>query len=114
MDFLNKENVMSLYFSLNAAGSLIPEAQYKASNKSKTSYFLKKEPAIIHMENFIKVIVFGDMSCRPVDELAVLCEEVFMPLVKNIENSKTWPLVVQEDIRNQIISFNKNLYQVYP
>lgn len=64
------------------------------------------------MENFRSVLVFGDSAGKPVEELAVLTEEVFLPLLSNPENTKWWPNVVAEDVIAHVQAFRNTVYQV--
>lgn len=64
------------------------------------------------MDNFREVLIFGDMAARPVEELAVLTEEIFLPLLSNDQNHHGWPKVVAEDVVAHVQAFKNVVYQV--
>lgn len=96
----------------NLAGLLQPVTEFPNNLKTKSCYFIRKKKEVITMENFRDVLMFGDMSPKPVEELAVLTEEVFVPILTNPANQKGWPKIVAEDVMKHIYSFRNNVYQV--
>ncbi|KAJ8974481.1 hypothetical protein NQ317_016135 [Molorchus minor] len=58
---------------------LTPLTKFDLQIKQKFAYFIRRKPEAVTMENFRDVLTFGDMSGKPVDELAVLIEECLCP-----------------------------------
>lgn len=54
----------------------MPSLNIKEEKKHKVSYFLKRNPVEVTIDNFRDVIIMGDMSPKPIQELAILTEEV--------------------------------------
>lgn len=76
MDFFTKPENNVLLITLTSAGMLTPSTTFPASSKTKSSYFIRRRPEPITAENIRQVIIFGDVSPKPIDDLAVLVEEV--------------------------------------
>lgn len=77
MDFLNNPKNEKLILTLSPAGVIIPSWSFPSNPKSKSSYFIRRLPEPITDENVRSMLIFGDVSGKPIDELAVLVEEVF-------------------------------------
>lgn len=78
LDFLNKPDKRLLFLNYSSAGLIVPTDHFPPNLKSKSTYFIKVHPVAVDMQNFRKVIVFGDISAKPIDELATLVEEVLI------------------------------------
>lgn len=112
LNFFNRPEQPLLIMMMTAGGQLLPMTQFTNQLRSKFSYFIRKKNEIVTMENFRKVLIFGDSAGKPVEELAVLTEEVFLPLLSNPENSKWWPKIVVEDVVAHVQAFRNTVYQV--
>lgn len=112
INFFNNPNEKMLILTIPATGLLTPLKQITSIVKQKFTYFIRKEPAEVTMENFRKVLTFGDMGGKPVEELAVLMDGVFVPLLSNPKNQKGWPKVVAEDVISHVRSFKNTVDQV--
>lgn len=64
------------------------------------------------MENLRSVLTFGDMSGKPIEDLSVLVEGVFVPLMSNPGNQVGWPKVVAQDVVSHVRSFKNTVDQV--
>ena len=47
-------------------------------------------------------LVFGDMSPRPVNDISILLDHVYNPILNNPANQDGWPDVISKDIDNHI------------
>nr|CAD7453301.1 unnamed protein product [Timema tahoe] len=113
MDFLNGRVADEvLVMTLNPAGQLIPVLGFPASIRNKAVYFIKRDKETITGENFRRRLVFGDMAPKPVDELATLVEEVFVPLLSNPMNHKGWPKVAADDVIKHVHELKNAVYEV--
>lgn len=112
MNFFNNANVPRLIMIINIAGQLQPVTEFPNNLKTKSCYFIRKKKEAITWQNFREVLLFGDMSPKPVDELAVLIEQVFVPLLTNPANQMGWPKVVADDVFKHVYAFKNNVYQV--
>ncbi|KAF2900340.1 hypothetical protein ILUMI_05842 [Ignelater luminosus] len=112
MNFFNNPNIPRLVMTINAGGQLQPVTEFPNNLKTKSSYFIRKQKEIITWENFREILLFGDMSPKPVEELAVLIEEVFVPLLTNPANQQGWPKVVADDVLKHVYAFRNNVYQI--
>nr|XP_018911565.1 PREDICTED: dynein heavy chain 17, axonemal-like [Bemisia tabaci] len=75
MDFLNGVTHKILLIHLTNAGTLIPAVSFPLPAKTKVTYFIRGFDDVITAENFHSVVIFGDISPRPVESLAVLFEQ---------------------------------------
>lgn len=96
----------------NLSGALIPILTFPLNVKQKFTYFVRREQEIITDENIGHMLMIGDMSHKPIDELAVLMEDVLVPLLMNPLNQSGWPAVVSEDVTTRVQNFSSILYQV--
>lgn len=76
MDFLEKPEISVLLITLTSAGTLVPSLTFPTTGKTKSSYFARVKPEPITASNLRKCLIFGDISPRPLEDLAVLVEEV--------------------------------------
>lgn len=97
---------------LSSAGVLIPLTRFSSSLKGKSCYFVKKEETHITDKNLRDVLILGEFSSKPVEELAVLTEQVFFPMLSNTANHQGWPNVVSKDVITHIEAFKNTMYQV--
>lgn len=102
--------MLILYTHLS--GALIPILTFPLNIRQKFTYFVRKEPEIITEENIAEMLMIGDMSHKPIEELAVLMQDVFVPLLMNPLNQSGWPIVVSEDVTTRVQNFSSILYQV--
>ena len=78
-EFLDKAHRDTLVVSLTAAGLLVPAAAFPASggsSKNKAVYFVKRSNVTLTPSNMKGSLVYGDLSCSPIDQFSVLVEEV--------------------------------------
>lgn len=50
----------------------------------------------------IQDIIFGDLSARPINDVAVLLDEIYYPILNNPANQEDWPEVIKKDLLLQI------------
>ncbi|KAG8281332.1 hypothetical protein J6590_060968 [Homalodisca vitripennis] len=112
MDFLEKPQHSVLLVTLTSAGTLVPSLTFPTTGKTKSSYFARVKPEPITPENIRKCLIFGDVSPKPLEDLAVLVEEVFVPVFCNPANHKGWPAVVVEDVKRHVIELKNTVYKV--
>jgi dynein heavy chain, axonemal len=44
------------------------------------------------------MVIFGDSSTTPVEDVSILLDDVFYPLLSNPANQSRWPDVIKKDI----------------
>ncbi|KAK4884537.1 hypothetical protein RN001_000808 [Aquatica leii] len=111
-NFLNKADAPRLIMIINTSGQLLPTTEFPNNVKSKSSYFIRKSKEIITKENIRQVLLIGDMSPRPVEEVAALVEDMFLPLLSNPANQAGWPAIVASDIAKHAFAFKNKVYQI--
>lgn len=57
-------------------------------------------------------IVAGDLSCKVIDQLASLVDEILVPVLSNPSNHNIWPTVIAKDIQKHVHSLKSTVYQV--
>ena len=112
MEFLERTTSDVLVMTLSPAGVLTPVLGFPTNAKTKSSYFIRKRKEPVTKDNLRDLLIFGDMAPRPVDELAVLVDEVFMPLLVNPVNHRGWPAVVADDVKKHLYGLKCDLYEV--
>jgi hypothetical protein len=76
-DFLQSPDIQLLVLTGSSSGMLQPMHSFpSASSRSKSCYFIRKTAEPVTKENFRNVLIFGDVAAKPVDQLAVLVQEV--------------------------------------
>jgi len=77
LDFFEKADNAQLVIVLSSTGQLVPDHSFPISGKNKTVYFLKREKKdAITKDGYKGSLLFGDLSCAPLDQLSALVEEV--------------------------------------
>ncbi|XP_072155544.1 dynein beta chain, ciliary isoform X1 [Bemisia tabaci] len=111
-DFLDKPEVNVLIISQNIAAQLIPANSFPVNLKTKGAYFVKKSKTVVPKEDIQQYLIFGDMASKPIEQLASLVDEVFVPLLSNKGNHRNWPAVVAQDVSQHVHSLKSTVYQV--
>jgi hypothetical protein len=76
---MQRPDIHLLVLAGTTSGLLQPMHSFPpASSRSKSCYFIKKAAEPVTKENFRNVLIFGDIGAKPVDELAVLVQEVLL------------------------------------
>ncbi|XP_031327312.1 dynein beta chain, ciliary-like [Photinus pyralis] len=112
LNFFNNPNVPRLIMITSAAGQLMPVTEFPNNLKTKSSYFIRKKKEVVTRDNIREVLLIGDMSPKPVEEIAVLVEEVFLPVLSNPANQTKWPAVIAADITKHVYAFRNKVYQI--
>lgn len=77
MEYLEKNEQSLLVFLLNTSGALIVSYSYPVQIKTKACYFAKKSKESIGKDQNIKeVLLYGDLSYSPLEQLSALLDEV--------------------------------------
>eukprot|EP00731_Ephydatia_muelleri_P036494 Em0265g1a len=97
-EFLEKPEIRLLVIFANQQGLLTPSKQFPNSTKTKAVYFLKRQADAVKKENIKALLIFGDMSHVPLDQLASIVESLLVPIVANQKNQSKWPKVVSQDL----------------
>lgn len=133
MKFLTTPSEMVLVLQLTPANVLIPLLEITQA-KRKQTYFFKKKPQVITEENYKQLLIPGDMAPNPIEELAVLVEQVlkhfslhfhfenfyfiffqfqaYVPMLSNPKNHIGWPEVVRKDVKKQVYNLRTLIWQV--
>lgn len=129
--FLTTPSEMVLVLQLTPANVLIPLLEITQA-KRKQSYFLKRKPQVITETNYKQMLIPGDMAPNPIEELAVLVEQVlifltfhfenfyfiffqfqaYVPMLSNPKNHVGWPEVVRKDVKKQVYNLRTLIWQV--
>ncbi|XP_060520898.1 dynein beta chain, ciliary-like [Cylas formicarius] len=112
LKFLNDPKQKMLILTVLSTGVLTPFNQFNSLIRQKFTYFIRKKEEEITIENFLDVVTFGDMSGKPIEDLSVLVEGVFVPLLSNPANHKGWPKVVAQDVVSHVRTFKNTVDQI--
>ncbi len=76
-EFFEKAESQILVIQYTAAGSLQPAMAFPNVLKNKSCYFIKKRREPIPKDAILRdVIMYGDLSTSPVDQLSAMVDEV--------------------------------------
>lgn len=76
MDFLNLPDRNTILFTLNAVGVLIPTNVIPKDLKMKMTYFIKLEHVEVTQNNYEFILMCGDVSTNPIEDLKAFNENV--------------------------------------
>lgn len=92
LEFFEKQDYSQLIIYLNSAGALVPTYEFPATGKNKSVYFLKRDKREnIGKDNFKTALVYGDLSCSPLEQLSALVDEVnekYMKFISRLERGE--------------------------
>lgn len=88
-----------------------PSAPYTFGS-SLGIFFIKKNAEPLPKENCCNYLVVGDLATRSIDQLSILVDDVFVPLLSNEENYDNWPEIVAQDVQKQVHNLKSTVYQV--
>ncbi|CAK9799022.1 Dynein beta chain, ciliary [Anthophora plagiata] len=109
--FFGNASEMVLVLQLTPSGLLMPQLGITQSKKKQT-YFIKKKPETINENNYKDVLIPGDMASNPIEELAVLVEDAYVPILSNPQNHIGWPEIVRKDVKKQVYDLRSLIWQV--
>ncbi|XP_012541741.3 dynein beta chain, ciliary [Monomorium pharaonis] len=112
MKFFDTPLEMILIIQQIPTGVLVPFLKIPPSHYIKASYFIKKNPVKITKENYRNIIIPGDLASKSIEELSVLVEEAYVPILSNPNNHKGWPLVIGEDVKKHVYDLRNMICQV--
>lgn len=75
-------------------------------------YFIKKHPEPVPKEDYKAFLIIGDLATRTIDQLSNLVDDVFVPLLSNVENHVGWPEMVAQDVKRHVHNLKSTVYQV--
>lgn len=76
MDFLNLPERNTILFTLNPTGVLTPLHAFPEGFKNKISYLIKLEHVEITSTNYDSILLCGDVSMNPIEDLKAFTENV--------------------------------------
>lgn len=80
-EYMERGDRRVLVIHLSSNGQLVPMATFPTSSKTKAVYFIKRTPDSIKKENLKTLLMFGDVSHIPLDQLSYLVESVSLKTV---------------------------------
>ena len=76
-DFFDKPDTQILVIQYTTSGSLQPSAAFPNVVKNKSCYFIKKRREPIPKDAILRdVLMYGDLSTSPVEQLSAMIDEV--------------------------------------
>ncbi|XP_076749597.1 dynein beta chain, ciliary-like [Xylocopa sonorina] len=109
--FFGVPSEMILVLQLTPAGLLVPYLEITQS-KRKQTYFMKRRPQTVTEDNYKDLLIPGDMAPNPIEELAVLVEDAYVPILSNPKNHVGWPEIVRKDVKKQVYNLRSLIWQV--
>ena len=75
-DFLEKGDSRMLIVYVTPQGQMQPTVEFPTTTKNKAVYFIKRKAEAIKKDNIHSLLIFGDMSYTPLDQLSSLVDAV--------------------------------------
>ncbi|CAF5067522.1 unnamed protein product, partial [Rotaria sp. Silwood1] len=110
-EFFDKADSPMLVIQYTASGSLQPTVSFPNILKNKSCYFIKKRRENIPRDATLRdVIMYGDLSTSPVDQLSAMVDELLIPLLQNPSNNEAWPKVLSQDILRHALGIKNKVH----
>lgn len=77
--------------------------------KKKTMYFVKSQPVKLDNETIKTHVIHGEIGENPLETLAAVAQDVFMPLLTSPPNQQGWPDVVAKEVTENMHRFVSNV-----
>ncbi|KAK7113097.1 dynein beta chain, ciliary-like [Littorina saxatilis] len=111
--FFDEPKTKAIFVYLGSSGSFQATLKWPGQHKVKGCYFVKKKNGKITKEDKMEnILVYGDLSTAPVDQLCLLVDEVVLPLLVNERNQKSWPKVVSLDVVRNVEHLKCKVFMV--
>lgn len=77
MDFLSLPNRSTILFTLHpTGGALVPMYDFPEGCKSNVFYFVKLTPVEVTQSNCESILISGEISANPIEDLKAITENV--------------------------------------
>lgn len=111
-NFLNEPESKLLLF-LNNGTTVTPFLNFQSNVKGTYLYFFRKPDVHeLTIENMYDSLILGTCSTNPIQDLNVMANDVFVPVLTNPLNQKQWPLVVVSDVGQKLQELRNNIAEV--
>ncbi|GCC27211.1 hypothetical protein chiPu_0005636 [Chiloscyllium punctatum] len=99
LDFFDEMRNGRLLFFTGAGGALHADSQLTFTSKSKMLYIFKNCSGNLSDNDHVNELMLGEILQHPVEHLAVLINEVLVPILSNSNNHLGWPQAISYDVR---------------
>ncbi|GAX83887.1 hypothetical protein CEUSTIGMA_g11312.t1, partial [Chlamydomonas eustigma] len=109
VSFLDTPSVMRLLVFVDGkelTATNKPPGKFK---QKKTLYFIKSSPAKLDNDSIRKNVIIGEIGENPLETLAVVAQDVFMPLLTSPANQQGWPDVVAKEVTENMHKYVSNI-----
>ncbi|GIQ80006.1 dynein heavy chain [Kipferlia bialata] len=111
LTFLETDESRHCIFYINARDELAPSLGLPSTLRKKAVYFIKREGVEkLDASQMASGLVYGDLSAKPMEQLAAMISEVYLPMLKDRTISGAWPEVLTQDIIRQTERFNSVVF----
>lgn len=91
----NRGQTAPLCPSLNHTSAPLSTAK---QNDSHVKLRFTSPTSLLFFSLSLQQIMYGDLSANPIDDLAVIVDEIFYPIISNPRNQEGWPDVIKKDV----------------
>eukprot|EP00201_Polytomella_parva_P017476 CAMPEP_0175071536 /NCGR_PEP_ID=MMETSP0052_2-20121109/19298_1 /TAXON_ID=51329 ORGANISM="Polytomella parva, Strain SAG 63-3" /NCGR_SAMPLE_ID=MMETSP0052_2 /ASSEMBLY_ACC=CAM_ASM_000194 /LENGTH=4543 /DNA_ID=CAMNT_0016338719 /DNA_START=12 /DNA_END=13643 /DNA_ORIENTATION=- len=77
--------------------------------RKKTVYFLKLQEVKLTNENIKSAVIIGEIGENPLESLAAISQEVFVPLLTSPSGQQGWPDVIAKEVTENLHNFVSNV-----
>lgn len=108
IQFLEDADTMRLLVYLDGK-DLVAANKPPAKLRKKTIFFIKTVPGKLDNESFKKNVIHGEIGESALESLALVSQDVFMPLLTSTANQQGWPDVVAKEVTENLHKFVSNV-----
>ncbi|RVE68725.1 hypothetical protein OJAV_G00094270 [Oryzias javanicus] len=105
-EFLDSEEILMLYVSVNAAGDLAPSAGYICGSDRKLLYFKKVKKMRLTGENIRRSVLVGNLSPALQDHSSFLHR-----IICGHTSKRNDPTALKQDFKESLVKFQNSLHQ---
>ena len=112
-NFVEEPSLRWILFHVNGP-ELLAGVKYPAQLSKKALYLIKEQgcPEVLSPETMDEFIKSGDLHQDPLEQLSLVVNEVYTPLLKNRRNHSGWPDVVEEDVLRHFHKLAGSVYVI--
>ncbi|KAF5834390.1 hypothetical protein DUNSADRAFT_8976 [Dunaliella salina] len=106
--FLDNPESMRLLFFLDGKDLAVTD-KTTLKYKKKAMYMLKIAAAKLDNNSIKKLTIYGEVGENPLETLAAVSQDVFMPMLTSPANQQGWPDVVAKEVTENLHKFVSNV-----
>jgi len=108
-EFIDHEGIRIVFVYVGPDGKYISATSGPKNMESKGLYFLKIAATQVRMEAIDNQVLVNDLdSMHPLEQLLLVAQEIYFPLMSNPKNQEGWPEVITKEVTDNLHRFLAN------